>query len=108
MQMVLSKKHCDLHLYTKVHISTQPCTHLFKGEPAAGRVGRVGRISQSFQGIDYGIAIGLLEPGFMWRLCWSCCDAADVIQGENHGTHQSRVLITHNGNLFIPAAQQRV
>lgn len=86
----------------------QTHTHLFEGKPAAGRVGRVGGVSQALQGRGNGITVGLLEPGLVWCLCWSCCDAADVIQGENHGTHQSRVLLTHNGNLFVPAAQQRM
>lgn len=85
-----------------------PHTHLSEGEPAAGGVGGVGRVPQSLQGRDDGITVRLLEPGFMWRLCWSGCDAAHVVQGENHGSHQSRVLLTHNGDLFIPAAQQRV
>lgn len=84
-----------------------PHTDLLEGEPAAGRVGGVGWVSQSLQGRDNGITVGLLEPVFVWCLSWSFCDAAGVIQGENHWTHQSRVLLTHNGNLFIPAAQKQ-
>lgn len=81
-------------------------THLFKGKPAAGRVGRIGRVSQALQGSGDGVPVGLLEPGLMWCLCWSCSDAADVIQGKNYRAHQSRVLLPHDGNLLIPTEQQ--
>lgn len=105
--MGLSKINRDLNGYV-FNVDMRVRTHLFEGEPAAGRVGRVGGVSQSLQSRDDGITIRLLEPRFMWSLCWSCCDAVHVIQGENHGAHQSRVLLTHYGNLFIPATQQTV
>lgn len=81
---------------------------LFEGKPAAGRVGGVGWVFQALQGRLDGVAVGCLEPGFMWRLCWSGGDAAHVIQSEHHGPHQSRVLLSHDGDLFIPAEQQNV
>lgn len=79
-------------------------THLFEGQPAAGRVCRVGGVLQTLQGGGDGITVRLLEPRLVWSLGRSRCDAANVVQGKNHGTHQSRVLLTHDGDLFIPAA----
>lgn len=87
---------------------TQSTSYLFEGKPATGWISWVYGVSETLQGRRDGITVGLLKPGFMRRLRRSCCDAAHVIQGKNHGTHQSGVLFTHYGDLFIPADQQIV
>lgn len=87
---------------------TQSTSYLFEGKPATGWISWVYGVPETLQGRRDGITVGLLKPGFMRRLCRSCCDAAHVIQGKNHGTHQSGVLFTHYGDLFIPADQQIV
>lgn len=78
-------------------------TYVFERYPAAGWVGGVAGVPQSFHGSHDGHAIGLLEPRFVRRFRPNNRDAADVIQRKNHGPHQCRVLVAHDGNLLIPS-----
>lgn len=76
---------------------------MFERYPAAGWVGGVARVPQSFHGSHDGRAVGLLKPRFVRSFGPNNRDAADVVQRENHGPHQRRVLVAHDGSLLIPS-----
>lgn len=85
------------------HVNTTWLTYVFERYPAAGWVGGVAGVPQSFHGGHDGGAVGLLKPRFVRRFGPNDCDAANVIQRENHGPHQRRVLVAHDGNLLVPS-----
>lgn len=78
-------------------------TDLFEGHPAAGRVGRVLWAAQALQGVVDGLAVRLLEPGLVRGLGRRCRNAAHMLQGKHHRTHEGRVLLAHDGNLLLSA-----